>query len=305
MGQTSRGTQVVGRVTRQHSPEAEARHSQSGTAVRPGNGFGPGPGQGDFTVSSQTLNVIKSETGITHAFPGNISPEGYFYAPFHEVVLKELDDELQTSDTRRINFIPSESNVIHQTGITFYNPEVGCNTVGDIYELIIATPVPYSNLIVGQPFCIYDVLNDETHRGYLNTQEGRTLSVYTSSEIDQNGFVGNDNDGKSRYIVAYLTENVPTCAEYIPTAERLVWRGAKKMSELSSDSPLYNMPFTNGRLYIHKNVDVFLRRQDPHGEYYLYRPSQRNPLKRFQIEGDAKIDLDYIKYITDSMIDAC
>jgi hypothetical protein len=65
------------------------------------------------------------------------------------------------------------------------------------------------------------------------------------------------------------------------------------------------MPFTNGRLYVHHNVNVFVRRQDPHGDYMLYHPSKKNPLRRYQIEGDAKIDFDYIQYIIDSMVDAC
>jgi hypothetical protein len=102
-----------------------------------------------------------------------------------------------------------------------------------------------------------------------------------------------------------MTENAPDYAEYIPSTGKLVWRGPKKMSDLESDSPIYNMPFTNGRLYIHKNVDVFVRRQDPHGEYRIFRPSLKNPLRRFQVEGDPKLDFDYIQYIIDSMVDAC
>ena len=85
----------------------------------------------------------------------------------------------------------------------------------------------------------------------------------------------------------------------------MIWRAPKKMSDLDSQSPLYNMPFTNGRLYIHKVVNMFVRRQDPHGNYMLFRPAINNPLRRYQIEGNPGIDFDYIQYIIDSMVDAC
>ena len=77
------------------------------------------------------------------------------------------------------------------------------------------------------------------------------------------------------------------------------------MSDLDNDSPLYNMPFTNGRNYIHRNINVFVRRQDSTGGFHLFRPSIANPLRRFQVEGDAKLDFGMIKYIIDSMVDAC
>lgn len=303
---TSRGTQVFsGRATGGRNVVGASMPGrdpgQSGTAVRPSDMVGgSGEKQGEFFVSSYTLNVADNKP-----FPGNIQPEGYFYSPFHEVAIKELDDELQASPVARINFIPSESSVNHLTDIEFYNPEVGCNTTGNLYDVRIMAPVSYGNLLIGQPFCIYDVLNEETYRGYLNAQDGRELSIYTSNEIDEDGLDGNAGNGKSRYIISYLTENAPSYAEYIPAEERLVWRGVKKMSDLRSDSPLYNAPFTNGRIYIQRNVNVFVRRQDPHNDYYLRTPSTANPLRRFQIEGDAKLDFDYIRFITDSMIDAC
>lgn len=251
--------------------------------------------QQKFEVSSYTLNRI-DET----IFPGNIAPEGYFYAPFYEVRLKELNDELNYVNVKRINYDPTNAT-ISSADIDIYNPEIGATKRGTIWTITIVSPVPY-NLIQGQPFVIYDVLEDSTYRGYLSDSQPEnwtTISISTESELQSDGL------GDGRYIISLLPENAPVYAEYIPSTERVIWRGLKKMSELNSDSPLYNMPFTNGRHYIHQNINVFVRRQDPNNEYHLLYPSFKNPLRRYQIEGNPQLDFDDIDYIINSLTDAC
>lgn len=258
-----------------------------------------------FIISSYTINRTETAdvTIEPDIFPGNISPEGYFYSPFYEVNLKELDDELQSIPVRRINFVPSGASVLTST-VTFYNPEFGTFSDDSLYIIKITSPVNY-DFTAGQPFVIYDVMKDRTYRGFLEDFSGTTLKIATSSEIVASLLNGQDGSGKSAYIISLMEENAPEYAEYIPSTQRLVWRGPKKMSDLSSDSPLYNMPFSNGRLYIHKNLNVFVRRQDPHGGYKLFKPSDSNPLKKYQVSGKPKLDFDYIQEIIDSMVDAC
>lgn len=259
-----------------------------------------------FIVSAYTLNKIKSEDEEPKDifFPGNICPEGYFFSPFYEVTLKELEDELQSINVRRINFLPERASVT-SAKTEFYNPDLGIEEEKDLWFISLTSPTTF-NAIVGQPFCIYDIEEDMTYRGFLDKIEGSALIIATETEINSDDLRGvNVDGGKSRYIISLMEENAPEYAEFLPATQRLVWRGLKKMSDLESNSPIYNMPFTNGRLYIHKNFNVFVRRQDPHGEFKLFRPSQSNPLRRFQIEGSAKLDFDYIQSIIDSMVNAC
>jgi hypothetical protein len=283
---------------------------------------GEGGRQGLFTVYSYALNKKAPDTapeehrdkgGIEgddkekHSFPGNISPEGYFYSPFHEVKLKELDDELQTINVKRINFVPSNASKRVAT-VTFYDPETGVIRDQQKQIIKITSPVTYE-FLEGRPFCIYDAMEDVTYRGFLSafTEENNgqcTLYIATDADIDADDLTGK-TDGISRYYIGMLEDNAPAYAEYIPATNKMIWRGPKKMSDLDSQSPLYNMPFTNGRLYIHKIVNMFVRRQDPHGGYMLFRPALNNPLRRYQIEGNPGIDFDYIQYIIDSMVDAC
>ena len=266
--------------------------------------------QSKFSVYSYALNKkedkgkggIDDVDGEKHSFPGNISPEGYFYSPFYEVTLKELEDELQFVYTKLINFNKETATISNEIE-DYYNPETGVMEAKNLFIITIITPVPY-DFILHQPFCVYDVMNDMTYRGFLKdfkkTSNGLSmLHIETETQITLDGLKN------GRYIISSLNDNAPLYAEYIPATNKLIWRGPKKMSDLSSDSPLYNMPFTNGRLYIHRNLNVFVRRQDPHGNFNLFRPSINNPLRRYQVEGDAKLDFDYIQYIIDSMVDAC
>ena len=263
-----------------------------------------------FTVYSYAMNEADKEHkgGIDKdnkkvSFPGNISPEGYFYSPFYEVTLKELDDELQSVQTRTINFNPEDTaSTVSEVTVECYDPETGAIQEKKLYIISLITPVPYE-FILHQPFCIYDVLKDTTYRGYLYNFE--TVEGYKSYlEIATDAKIVDELRSK-RYIISVLTDNAPEYAEYIPASNKLIWRAPKKMSTLSNDSPIYNMPFTNGRLYIHKNLNVFVRRQDPNNDFKLFKPSNFNPLRRFQVEGDAKLDFGYIQTIIDSMVDAC
>lgn len=259
-----------------------------------------------FSVSSYTLNRVVDEEDNEYKFPGNIAPEGYFYSPFYEVTLKELDDELQSIPVKRINFKVADASVTSED-MEVYNPEMGMVAVKRMYTIKIVSPIFY-DFLIGQPFVIYDVLNDNTYRGFLSEFNGNPdgtcrLSISTETEIDPQLLAG--ESGKSGYIISLMEANAPKYAEFVPSSQKLIWRGPKKMSDLSSDSPIYNMPFTNGRLYIHRNLNVFVRRQDPNNDYHLFRPSLGNPLRRFQVEGDAKLDFDYIQTIIDSMVDAC
>ena len=258
-----------------------------------------------FSISSYTLNNVDG-----FDFPGNITPEGYFYSPFYEVTLKELDDELQSVGTRRINFVPSGATTNVTSAITtFYRPTMGIFEDKPMWKITIFSPVTY-DFIAGRPFAIYDILEETTFRGSLSAftlsdNGGCVLEIASEYPIDPSGLRGQETSGKSRYIITMLDNNAPVYAEYIPSTGKLVWRGPKKMSDLTSDSPIYNMPFANGRHYIHRNLNVFVRRQDPHGEYKLYKPSLENPLRKFQVDGDAKLDFDYMQTIIDSMVDAC
>ena len=278
------------------------------TEVRAGDE--PNSRAGRFRVEPQDLNEIEKvgDTADTkYAFPGNISPEGYFYCPFSEVTLKELTDDPSFMTVIRINFTPASAS-LSVNPVNVYDPNQGITSEENIPVITLTSPADYG-FMVGRPFCVYDILEDRTYRGHMSAFTGDIISIALPSDvvIDEPGLKGlaEGANGKSRYIISMLEDNAPDYAEFLPSSQRLVWREPKKMSDLSSDSPLYNMPFTNGRLYIHKNTNIFVRRQDPTNLYHLFRPNVMNPLRRFQVEGDTPIDFDDVRFITDDMIESC
>ena len=131
-----------------------------------------------FEVSSYTLNMVATQDEVKVPFPGNISPEGYFYSPFYKVALRELDDELQYSDVKRINFNPDEATVT-TASTTFYNPDDGSSAETTVRVINIVSPVAYS-LIENQPFCIYDILSVTLRDSSYGTFSSTSTATYTS-----------------------------------------------------------------------------------------------------------------------------
>ena len=82
---------------------------------------------------------------------------------------------------------------------------------------------------------------------------------------------------------------------------RYVWRNMVKPSELSQDSDIYDMTFANGSFYIYEQINFFLRRQDPFGEYGLKYTSGKtgsnNSLLNFSVDGNKKdiVNYEYVK----------
>ena len=51
---------------------------------------------------------------------------------------------------------------------------------------------------------------------------------------------------------------------------RVIWRDILNNGFAINNEEVEEYPFTNGAFYIHKRVDLYLRRQDPHDLYGLY-----------------------------------
>jgi hypothetical protein len=103
----------------------------------------------------------------------------------------------------------------------------------------------------------------------------------------------NASSSNRRYRAFYTTESVPVYAKYVSQMQSFVWRKFLNPSLLPTDSELYDMPFANGRHYIEKNINFFLRRQDPEGEFGLLwakGATAANPMDYFKLSGE-RIDL--------------
>ena len=69
---------------------------------------------------------------------------------------------------------------------------------------------------------------------------------------------------------------------------------------MTNRNELYDLPFSNGRFYIEKNLNIYLRRQDPFGDFGLSvarhtdgQFHRANPMEYFNPDA-AKIDLSQV-----------
>jgi hypothetical protein len=94
---------------------------------------------------------------------------------------------------------------------------------------------------------------------------------------------------------------VPLYAKLNRSTSKFVWRNIIKPSEVIRGGETYNRPFANGNFYIEKNINFFLRRQDPVGKYGLSGPLFKkisrvvsNPLAKYVIKGYGPYDFSSI-----------
>ena len=88
----------------------------------------------------------------------------------------------------------------------------------------------------------------------------------------------------------------------------MAWRNLIKPSDLDKNSELFDIPFSNGRLYIENNINFFLKRQDPRGEYGLGKPLNKtiaNPIYKFVIDGENNIDFSKTRIVINDILNSC
>ena len=80
---------------------------------------------------------------------------------------------------------------------------------------------------------------------------------------------------------------------------RYIWREVIKPSEWSFQSSLYNIPFTNGSFYHHKNVILPIKRQDPFkiNKMFIMDEEGHELENNFEIPS-TEIDISSDEYIT-------
>ena len=135
-------------------------------------------------------------------------------------------------------------------------------------------------------------------------------SFSTIDNLTNNHF--SPSSGK-RVLYAYWSpNNVPTYAKLSEGTRKFVWRTVVAPSEMAQDDELYNTPFTNGRFYLEKNINFFLKRQDPNGKYGLSKPmyvryeqTVANPMTKFNVKGHTPIDFSEIMHTVNNLTTNC
>jgi len=246
-----------------------------------------------FTLSSYTINesvYVNLEDGSTDIIkvPGNINLEGYFYNPYTEIKIREVSDEVSKVRGKVIK-IDKDSVIKSQVLVN-----------GETYDSISFNTIINNKLIKNDTLCLYNNETKELQWGIIYNVSGINVTLIVESSED---FIAEN------YTVVSTEEGVPTYATFLPSSHSFVWRRIIPMSELENNSELLNMPFSNGRHYINKNVTFYLKRQDPLGENGLLKfdktADYKNRLNSYRIEGWNPIDLSGIEYNLGKLGEIC
>ena len=193
---------------------------------------------------------------MCHNTYANLAPEGYFYQPHYPIRIKEYDTTVNTGYHTKITFELIDDNTI-ETDKNYF-----LETNGKLYVYSKKTPgyryIAYVESVGGDDFTEVTVRFDENSRtlrklGDITILKPNVLMPNTAYDF---------NDESGRY----------------------VWREVLPTSKIPRTSELYDSIFTNGAIYLHKDINFYLKRQDPYGEYGLQPKTQlRNVTTTFKL----------------------
>ena len=236
-----------------------------------------------WNKASTMEDVIATMAGDKKLVYGNIMPEGNYYNPHTKIQIKSNSETISESPAKLINY-SSEGFEINENIISLLYP-----TNYGFYK--------------GDYIAFYDNIKNSTYWGEIINVDVSTrrldISIGDDIELTKSNFIGT-----SRIYYAYWSpNNVPIYGNMLPKSRVFKWCTLKKQSELKSNDELYETTFSNGRLYLEKNINFFLRRQDPFGKYGLSSPlfnkikkTVSNPMDDFIIGGDKQVDFSGIMY---------
>lgn len=217
-----------------------------------------------FTISSENYNT-RTEDNTTKTFPINIYPEGYYYQAHYPIVVREYQDMVQQGKDTRIIFTVKES-------------------VGDKHILEFADG--YSIHLMSRVL-LYRNYDNKIRHGVVIKINGLTFTV--KAEL-------NTGESISDYKMFYEQPDKPEFSFNLNDGTgRYYYRELKSDAEINQDSDVYDSVFTNNCHYFHKNINFYLRRQDPYGEYGLSSFTKLSKSQNFIVSG---LEKDIKKSIT-------
>jgi len=196
-------------------------------------------------------------------------PEGQLYQPYHEIPVRTFSQTLS-------EFYPD------LIGISSISIEPEQSEDGVVCTIAAVKSTYYNQ---GAVPCLYDTETKVSYRcNLINVPDLNEvkLKVYGIGEIDA------DNPG--RYRVFAMRKDIPSYAQPIEGVDSAYrWRYIVQNGFETTEGVIEEYPFVNGCLYINKDINLFVRRQDPFGENglasvtkYFGIPSvtgERNPVE--------------------------
>ena len=249
-----------------------------------------------FTVEAKSITDIDIDRKNSEIkVAANLNPEGYYYKPHYRVQLKEyLPDVYWGTDTLMGIHEMSDISNSGDTGVTKYKIECDRTYYMSIYDKIYLVEINNPNNIV---------------YGYITASSGKTYEICFNKELDTNKII-EEVDGVNKLSKSFRLFKVnplrPNNAYLLPDASGIYeWREFKGFNDMDFNETLYNRPFTNGTHYLHENINLYLKRQDPFGLYGLSFDSKTPFFKTNLIIFGNEKDVNNKEYIKNTEPDLC
>ena len=179
----------------------------------------------------------------------NIAPEGYYYQAHYPIRLKEYDTTVNTGYHTKINFTYESGDTI-TTDVNYYlemNNELYLFLKNDTNKTKFIARI---GNVGGDDFTTVQIL-------LPNDAQDRNLNHYIM-------FKPNVLKPKGAYDFGDIEQ-----ADFRETTGRYAWREVLTTEKIPRDSELFDSIFTNGAIYFYKDINFYLKRQDPYGDYGL------------------------------------
>ena len=194
-----------------------------------------------------THNIMCREPGhhgvSPYTYYANIVPEGYYYQAHYPIKLREYSSTVNEGYHTIVNYTMDETAETSSNTFIIYTDKNYYFTSGDeIWLYKKSNNAKIIGIVMGVSG------NDFTEVAF---NLGETIDITDYKLFKPNRIKPSTayemNDGTGKY----------------------VWRDFIPSSKLFRDSNLYDTIFTNGSIYIHKDINFYLKRQDPFGIYKL------------------------------------
>lgn len=245
----------------------------------------------EFTVTEKKINQVST----SKSYYANIMPEGYFYNPHTKILVRELGAETEVRVAKNINYSSVSAEEV-----------LGCR------RITIDSPAKY-NFKIGEYMAFHNTNTQDIIWGIISSVKDLTITIDFSLDcfLDERGNFDIEllepENLKRQYDAFWSDEFIPLYAK-LNGINKFVWRPIVPPSEMIRDAELYDTPFSNGRFYLYKNVNFFLRRQDPNGDYGLSKAKFTystndfiNKMQKFIVRGHKPIDMSAVTYIIDNL----
>lgn len=211
----------------------------------------------------------------------NLAPEGYIYKPHYKIQLRKFEENINQGYDDVIN---SVDNILFENEI---EDEME-------YGLKFVTLGNYALL----PNDLISIMDKKTYKLYKYIVESYSydgekkgwLCVSKLLNIDEKPIL-EENEFLKQFILFKHNISIPNYAYMLPDGSGMhLWKEIQKPSTYTFMDELYEIPFTNGAHYHHKNINFFLKRQDPFKEYKMFIKDENG------LQIDNNFELNSIEY---------